>query len=430
MNVNSGYYPELVALYRYLRIPFSPSRFSLSFARSPPSNTRSAGPVPELVYNGMHQGFGMTQPGKTSKVGAIWTVFVTVWSYLVLHVLAWYHVTLGHTRSQAHSLANMTFGDWCAKTWIARSFLENLLIPMFCSIMTTDATVVRDMPAAEILDYIAHAFSKDHSTVSGGVSQVVEALLQPILPNSVHVNVSINDVCAEGDSNERVCLHVADHGTGRAFSKTYHHVVFSMQTSQSVRLLQRYLDHLKTRFDASAAVQHVDNVINHLKQLRYDKSEVICHTDTSILPPNPLNWRDLNFVSAHPCDVSRTMATHIIWRQPGMAIMQTTNPLPWLMPNSSQRISESTFERFVLTLRGRDARRAFFDINARPCLGRLQGCIAPQAANIWVNGSWSYGVPLLEGLCYCFPDLTQDVLPAPGSWLPKFLPKNTSLPVT
>ena len=83
---------------------------------------------------------------------------------------------MGHTQNMEHRIYKRTFGKWCDSIWIHRSFVEELLIPLFCSIMTANVNSVRSMPAAEVLDYVARTFLYDHYTVQGGVSQVVDGL--------------------------------------------------------------------------------------------------------------------------------------------------------------------------------------------------------------------------------------------------------------
>ena len=92
------------------------------------------------------------------------------------------------------------------------------------------------------------------------------------------------------------------------------------------------------------------------------------------------------------------MATHVIHRSPAQVVMQTTNPLPQLFPAADKTIRQSTFDRFVLTLEGRQAREHFFQRRGkRRALGPLQGSPDGGGGGVWFTGSWSYGVPLLEG---------------------------------
>ena len=138
------------------------------------------------------------------------------------------------------------------------------------------------------------------------------------------------------------------------------------------------------------------------------------------------------------------MATHVIaidFPSPDgpQLLMQTTNALSSMTPRAETVLSVSHFQRAVLTLQGKDAQRGLFQwtrtapkvdgrkvgrrkqirhilSHANPFgtrwflqLGELQGAAAPVIASdasgkgtkanaqIWACGSWSPGIPLLEG---------------------------------
>lgn len=382
------------------------------------SQDRIPGPIPEFMYSGLEaiksSHIRFQQPQR-SRFGAFCFLLSTLWSYLVMIVAARYYVAFGCTANPNHKISKMTFGDWLASSWISQSFAETLLIPLFSSIMTADPTVVKSMPAAETLQYINSTFLYNHFTVQGGVSQVVRALTNDIPESHIKLQCMITDLVPVMQKNgqQQITIQYMTHSSAQSDEISFDHIVFAAQGTQTARLLQMYERHL-TSLPSSPALTpqlaHCREQIAHLKRLAYEQSTVVCHTDTSVLSPNKTQWQALNLVSPlNPkgTDPTYTMATHIVGRFEDMVIMQTTNPLPWLFPEESKCISQSTFERFVLTLEGRKARELFFDRDAtksrQPMLGALQGppgqghngvCKSP---GIWFCGSWSYGVPLLEG---------------------------------
>jgi hypothetical protein len=146
---------------------------------------------------------------------------------------------------------------------------------------------------------------------------------------------------------------------------------------------------------------------------------------------------------------TQTMATHILARQlpssatPAAAsarslLLQTTNPLPSLSPSQEHVLSVSRFERVILTRGSKAATTGLYDWregaarSAAPAsvdearrrgplrrlatalaqrlwrrvvpssrwhleLGTLQGCADERFPQMWMCGSWSPGIPLLEG---------------------------------
>lgn len=287
--------------------------------------------------------------------------------------------------------------------------------------MTTDMSSVQQLPVSEVHEYIARTFFSKHFTVEGGVQRVVKALSAPLPSRQWHLGVTILDLIPTNDLNGRRQISIRmQRSDGEVVdTQPYDHIVFSTQTTQTSRMLKFYAAHLESH---DADTKRCHEVFETLDQLHYGTSTVVCHTDTTLLPASRALWRDLNLVCPDKNETctQNTMATHLIKCGTTKTIMQTTNPLPWLFPYEESVISKSTFERFVLTLAGRDARRKFFyhvgkirpshaleDSNNRLRLGPLQGRPHRIEANntlelpgIWLNGSWSFGVPLLEGkLC-------------------------------
>ncbi|WFC95741.1 hypothetical protein MBRA1_002395 [Malassezia brasiliensis] len=425
-SFSEGYYPELLALYRSLGIQFRTSRFTFAFsscAKHAETAKRQHGPDPVLLYNGRRQNRKVhLYPPPTGLSGHMraWFSFLRIAvSYVLLNMLAMYHSYFQHTTKPDHALAQLTFQAWCRQTCLSRRFTDDLLFPLFASIMTTDLEAVEQLPAAEMLEYIARTFFSLHYTVAGGVQLVVEALAKPISADHIYLGTTIVDLVPhQGEDGVRRIMVRAkmQDDTLRDFAP-YDHIVFATQCTQTAQLLGLYERHLGPMHDAD--LTRCQQVRDAFTQMRYEQSTVVCHTDTTILPSDRALWRDLNLVSAEN-DVQGpryTMATHIVCRgdASSQTVMQTTNPLSWLFPDADCILRKSFFERFVLTLPGRNARRAFFQHapsrrdadpyeNARKQLrlGPLQGRPASKAdmerlPGIWLTGSWSFGVPLLEG---------------------------------
>lgn len=400
-------------LYRHLRIPFAPMSFTFSFGASPASVTRQQGPMPSFLYSGFknRRSLNMELPDK-SFLKSITFILKVLWSYVILILAACYHVKVGHTRDPSHRVRQITFGEWCDHSWVYHTFFIELLLPMLCSIMTADYAAVRSIPAAEMLEYLFATFMYRHHTVQGGVSQVVATLTANMNAKQIHLGVTVKDLIPVFDGDKsRIKLVCEDRKSSTERHLLYDHIIFASQASQSAKMLRQLCDHLD-RNDSQSYLEHCEEQISQLSKFCYVQSTVICHTDVSILAPRKKAWRELNFVRPIHIgtdDPTYTMATHVIYQEPDYVFMQTTNPLPWLVPREDTWISKSEFERFVLTIPGREARRTFFDFEVsngkdtrQPKLGILQGS-GPESLwetkmpSIWFCGSWSYGVPLLEG---------------------------------
>ncbi|WFD00355.1 hypothetical protein MYAM1_003103 [Malassezia yamatoensis] len=427
-SFSEGYYPELIQLYRSLGIEFTRSKFSFAFSSfwpvegNPPCEH---GPNPEILYDGRSEGRGLSvypeESSLRSRFRAAFCLLTIISSYILLNILAILHSKRQNTTNYSSSLSQLTFKEWYEKTWISQWFLGEILCPLLSSVMTTNLKTIDSLPAAELLEYIARSFLSKHYTVKNGVQNVVRALVQCLAAEQIHLGATISDLVPETDlhGTHRISIRAEKQNGCTLDLPAYDHVIFATQCTQSSRLIQQYSAHLRDHQRQDQL--RCQAMIKQLSEMQYEKSTVVCHTDTKILPKNPEWWRDLNFVSPKLVEKSSqyTMASHILKRgqKDGTTFIQTTNPLSSLYPDPHTWISNSTFERFILTLRGDKARRHFFQRTSNQVkrsagskdhsvlsLGPLQGRPASTPNDhqpypgLWLTGSWSFGVPLLEGM--------------------------------
>lgn len=385
-----GYYPELTRLYRDLSIETKPTRFSFSFTLA---NTK--GPlVPSIIYDGRARGGRLRFPlhrGAFSMVANVWRILLIAIGYLCLLTLALYHSRRGNTRNDNHKLSRMTFGEWASNLWLGTSFVCSLLLPMLSSILTTDMQSAAATPANELLEYIARSFLSQHYTVKTGIKSVVAKLIKPIPQEQIHLGVDIDDLVIR-DNTVSLSINGPD---GRKDMHGYTHMVFATPACTSAKMISRMCGSL----DRGALYNRLKRTQTELIRLRYTLSRVIVHSDRAILPSKSDYWRDLNFIipnvapSPHGTPLC-TMASHIVLRDKDHEVIQTTNPHPQFTPRGNAIISESTFHRFVLSLESNSVRKLFFHNGS---LGELQGASESGAPAVYVCGSWSSGIPLLEG---------------------------------
>lgn len=387
---STGYYPELTRLYKDLGIESEPTRFSFSFALASMREPL----VPSIIYDGRARGGRLHFPlhsGAFSMVANAWRVVLIATGYLYLLILALYHSRRGNTRNDNHKLSRITFGEWASHLWLGTSFVCSLLLPMLSSILTTDMQSAAATPANELLEYVARSFLSQHYTVKTGVKSVVDKLIKPIPKEQVHLGVDIDDLFIR-DNTVSLSVNGPD---GRKDMHGYTHMVFATPACTSAKMISRMCGSL----DHGPLYQRLERTQAELIRLRYMLSTVVVHTDRAILPSKPNFWRALNFTSPntvpspHGAPLS-TMASHIVLRDKEHVVIQTTNPLPQFAPRRDTIISQSTFQRFILSLESNAVRKLFFRNGS---LGELQGASVPGAPAVYVCGSWSSGIPLLEG---------------------------------
>ncbi|KAJ3019667.1 hypothetical protein HKX48_001910 [Thoreauomyces humboldtii] len=363
------HYAQLTTMYEHLGVNFSVKENSIGFWKRKDDGTETKAfsfqsfKIPFTDYS-------LSYPNLSpSPRDSFWTV----WGYLrFLAVVKYLDLT-----------GMKTVDDWTMKSVWEKSgttvqFWRDAFGPLFCGVCTCDWETLTNAPARDVLEYAAAAmpFGK-MSYVTSGVKNVSEALVAPV--SQVFLGTSVTSVkptpaSADGTTG-RLTVETSD-GTARR----YDHVVFATQANQAARILD--------------PTQHAEQV-GVLSRFKYVKTMVVTHTDNSLMPENPADWRALNFSTHVDCSTTPSVApaaSAVIPYDPKTTptcthvsgeVFQTTNP--HTLPAADKTLSTSYFERTVVTM---DSRQAL-----RKELPKLQG-----QQGVWFAGSWAHeGVPLLEG---------------------------------
>jgi len=172
----------------------------------------------------------------------------------------------------------------------------------------------------------------------------------------------------------------------------------------------------------------VERQLRCLEAFEYRDTVVVNHTDSTLLPDEPRDRRELNLIcidsdlavcqkkswGSVTVSSSYTMATHVLRPPQGYpthlpAVYQTTNPI--IPPKEESVLSVAKLERAVLTVKSKEALKGLYQEEGRKwwqCasqgasrIGELQGAgrlSNVQGPGLWICGSFAYaGIPLLEG---------------------------------
>ena len=309
-------------------------------------------------------------PSAPNILNHVAMIFILVVNYIYFSILALVFFYSGNLQSADHPIAKMTLDDFCRHYRLSSFFVETCLIPLFSAVCTVPQTIVRDYPAAELLEYKARTFLRDHYILTGSVNDVVHQLSQSA--DQIHLSTSIKSIKREGSE-----YILQDNAEEYAH---FDHVVLATPTAVSAKLTQ----------SLSPEVSHL------VSQIPYNEARITCHTDTSILPRQSKHWRDINLYSCStdPHDQNATEATHIIDRFSSSPILQTTNSLRLISPD--HLISSAIMERAYVTLTSKALLKKLIDYDGQHP-GGIPGCLQG-LDNLWICGSWSWrGIPLLEG---------------------------------
>ena len=260
-----------------------------------------------------------------------------------------------------------------------------------------------------------------------GVQDVVARLTSSV--RHIHLSSTISAFSPDPLNPRLASIHC--NGPRSRISYTgFHHVIFATQATRAVPLLSSYSLSLQSN---DPKRQAVEKQIECLKAFKYCASVVINHTDSTLMPDNARDRRDLNLICLDSAsDLARlkredefcenpevlpasyTMTTHILTPPMGFPahlhdIYQTTNPI--IPPRSECVLSVATLERAIVTTKSKEALKGLYWEDGRKwwqCagqgsvhLGELQGAGALSSIKgpgIWICGSFAAaGIPLLEG---------------------------------
>jgi hypothetical protein len=333
-----------------------------------------------------------------------------------------------------------------------RDYTQTVLLPLFSAICTAPDVDVQRHPVEEFLggvsfllfffslgifscspfdlDYIWLTFGTHHYVVLHGVQDVVARLTSTT--RHIHLSSTISAISPDPLNPQLASIH-CNTPHGRTTHSGFHHIIFATQATRAVPLLSSYGRSLQSD-DAKRLA--VDRQTECLQAFKYCASVVINHTDSTLMPDNARDRRELNLVcldsasglepvarlkredefceNPHILSGSYTMTTHILTRPMGFParlpdIYQTTNPI--IPPRAESVLSVAALERAVVTAESKEALKGLYWEDGRKrwqCagqgnshLGELQGAgrlSGVQGPGIWICGSFAAaGIPLLEG---------------------------------
>jgi len=253
---NRRTYPNLTALFEFLKVPTQVSE--MSFAVSMDGG--------ELEYSGggMSGVFGQRRNLMRPRF----------WSMLADLVRFYRQAPLDIGRIDDE---HISLGDYLAKSKYGDAFRDDHLLPM--------ASAIWSAPPAEMLSYPAAAFIRFHDnhgllqlrqrptweTVVGGSRSYVERLTSSIA-DRIRLDTGVRDV--RRVANEII---ITD---SKGQSERYDHVVMGSHADQSLRMLA----------DPSPGERDL------LGAFRYSRNLAVLHTDESFMPKRRAVWSSWNYI--------------------------------------------------------------------------------------------------------------------------------------
>ncbi|KAF9345513.1 hypothetical protein BGX26_003043, partial [Mortierella sp. AD094] len=327
------YHPYLTLLYRSFGIKFHDA-----------NNTVSCSDV-HLDSERQPRGHNVEDPYFSSRLYKIGSRIVTLPDlppFSILNplplgrrVLSYYRITRDYARMLIAAKEFMSKGrmmdigkhpiEWGNGRMVSlREFLEaggyshdfsSYFVPRIASICTCSFERMMEYPACVVLEYMARCmpFGRMKAIPSNSVQEIVEKLSEKV--GTVHYNTTIKYIHKESSSDGGFTKSVVltdSFGVQRSFD----HVIFATQANQAAAILAGYDD---SKRNCKEGDDDVDDSVFSLESLKpehpfyrqiktllkfpYERTRVVCHTDTSFLPKDPSHWRSLNIAKPFSADV-------------------------------------------------------------------------------------------------------------------------------
>jgi predicted NAD/FAD-binding protein len=331
----------------------------------------------------------------------------------------------------------LTFGAYLSLSRYSSTFLDKMLLPTLCAILTCSRSAVLAYPAPIVVEYLLRRNMHGVRHVSGGTQDVVDRLTRNVEVKlgtgvlRIEQSGEISEYPGNSNSARRRKLKVIDEHGGE---ELYDDVILACQANQASRMLVG-----SGPFCCQAA---------SLAAIPYESSNLVLHTDDNLMPKEKHSWNSVNFllpkeqqlcpsspsdnsssltassnsppaspVSSAPIGVSSSSPPSLSPRHSspsafaneGMATIylnrtqaclyslaaagvdpatvpnffQSWNPPPGLAPRKEKTLHAASFERPVVTVQS---------LKELGKLHELQG-----ADGLWMCGSYFLrGMPLLE----------------------------------
>ena len=170
----------------------------------------------------------------------------------------------------------VSLGDYLTAQRYSPQFIEQYVVPMGAAIWSASPATLRQFPASYLVRFFHnHGMLSVNDrpqwrTIQGGSARYVEKLTAP-LRDRIRLNTPVASV-------HRTAAGVIVRAVG-CEPERYDRVFFACHSDQALRLLA----------DATDAEREV------LSAIRYQRNDVVLHTDTSLLPRRKLAWAAWNY---------------------------------------------------------------------------------------------------------------------------------------
>ncbi len=265
---NSNYYHNMTALLGLVGVEFDSVDYSGSY-----TNTGS-----DVIfkYSNWHVG-GLSLPYLRLQDLFSWDFVRVALDFLRFSTFAPRHLHAG-------KLENLTLGEYLTREGYSEVFARRVLLTALAVMCTCTFETMASFPADVVVFCLAVRSGSGIQRARGGNQIMAEKLAQLC---EVRLNARVKAVSVAADGGSVVVQHEARE------DERFDHVIFATQANHVLPLLQ----------DATAEEREA------LTMFQYEASDVVVHTDPSVMPRERSAWSGVNFSS----DTAQAMPSATIW---------------------------------------------------------------------------------------------------------------------
>ncbi|KAI9359557.1 hypothetical protein DFJ73DRAFT_757534 [Zopfochytrium polystomum] len=303
------YYPQLQSILEAIQIPYVSSDNSMSFFNVPPPDVDQPEQhfhLPKSFPTRLDHDVARTADSKKNRTFRPNSAYFSFSCLSIPHPInnpfqksglasAWSWITFDSLPTQNHvaqetsslpqgvgreNLVESRWGQFLKAHKYSTAFADDVFLLLFSGVCTCSMETIRNFPAAIVIEYVATCMPFGRmSFVSSGMKEVCKRLAEPV--NKVSCGVTVTNVPHQLQLWNSITLYlqrkrISAHGSFGAALKA--------------KWPRRSLERKKRQTSPWCS-----DILSVLDRFPYERSLVVCHTDTSLLPACPSTWRCLNF---------------------------------------------------------------------------------------------------------------------------------------
>jgi len=252
-----GYYTNLLAMYKYLEIPFRSQRFLFSFSTTEYSETPQHTPaesesedmsghwgvsrsstgdeMPYFIHSSNNHRFPPVKPEGRTWFEHLVEVLYLWFAYTYFTICCFWLPPATKTFTEAAEGGvsiptgrTESLREYLKRIHLPKYFVRNYLLALMSSVTTCPHETLLNFPAVDVTGYKKFMHKQPHYMVEGGVCQIQKKLLEGVKIGMQRRVLSIESLCNGGKGPGPILLRWEELSTGAVYEREFDQVVLAV----------------------------------------------------------------------------------------------------------------------------------------------------------------------------------------------------------